>query len=240
MSNTSSDALITRLSALETGQVSDVLDEAGYPNHALSSDLFPLIPGKRFAGRAACLRGEPFIQGATQVPAVPGNTLETLTTNGTIIVIEAGGFQSGALLGGFVAYSLQRAGALAIVTDGAIRDADEIRELGLQCVQRTITPLNGARRWRMTRSDGPISLPGQTGVRVEIHQGDLLLGDSDGVVVVPGSIAQQIIEDTEELQRIEWRIGEALRNGAERAQAFAANPRFAHIRPALNIASNKH
>lgn len=228
-----SDPLLDRLTGLETGQVSDVLDEAGIPHHALSSDLFALIPGRRFAGRAACLRGEPFVHGKAQKPAVAADTMERVTEPGTVLVIEAGAFQAGALLGAFVAYSLKRAGCQAIVTDGAIRDADEIRELSLPCVQRTITPLNGARRWRVTEAGEGVQLPGQTGVRVTIQPGDYILGDGDGVVVIPARVAEQIITDSEELLRIEKKIGTELRAGGARQDVFKTNPRFAHVRSAL-------
>ncbi|TKT69839.1 RraA family protein [Aquamicrobium sp. LC103] len=227
------DPFLERLSVLETGQISDVLDEAGLVNHALSSDLFALIPGQRFAGRAACLKGEPFVQGRTQKASVAADTMERITRPGTVLVIEAGDFQAGALLGGFVAYSLQQRGCTAIVTDGAIRDADEIRELGLQCVQRTITPVNGARRWRQTVAGETVRLPGQTCARVEIRDGDYVVGDGDGVVVIPAAVVGQIVEDTEELLRIEKKIGTELRAGGARHDVFKANPRFAHIRSAI-------
>lgn len=227
------DALLERLSKLETGQVSDVMDEAGLPNHALGSSLRPLIPGSRFAGRAACLRGERFVQGRTTEPPAPGDTFERAAAPGTVIVIEAGEFQGGALLGGFVAYSLQRGGCTGLVTDGAIRDAEEIRGLEFPCVARTITPLNGARRWRLTQADVPVSLPGQTGVPVRIAPGDFILADRDGVVVLPAGVAGQIIEDSEELQRIEARIGKQMRAGGTRSEVFKANPRFDHVRPAI-------
>lgn len=227
------DPILDRLSKLETGQISDVLDEAGLPNHALSSALFALIPGKRFVGRAACLKGEPFVQGKAQKPAVAADTMEQVVKAGTVLVIEAGDFQGGALLGGFVAYSLQRQGCQAIVTDGAIRDADEIRDLGLQCVQRTITPVNGARRWRQTQAGEAVHMPGQTGSRVEIRDGDYLVGDGDGVVVIPARVVEQIVEDSEELLRLERKIGVELRAGGTRQDVFKANPRFAHVRSAL-------
>lgn len=226
------DPLLDRLQNLESGQLSDVLDEAGLPNHALSSSLSALIPGQRFAGRAACLRGERIINAQAKVPAAPADTLERVAKPGTVVVIAAGGFQGGALLGGFVAFGLQRGGCAGLVTDGAIRDADEIRQLGFPCVVGAITPVNGARRWQLVESDVPVSLPGQWDGPVQIAPGDYLLADSDGVVVIPAGIAEQIIADAEELQRIERRIGEEMRAGGSRMEVFRANPRFNHVRPA--------
>ena len=226
------DPLLDRLRNLETGQVSDVLDEAGLPNHALASALVPLAPGQRFAGRAACLRGERNVAGRAQAPAVPADTFERVAKPGTVVVIEAGGFQGGALLGGFVALSLQRGGCVGLVTDGAIRDADEIRDLGFPCVVGAVTPINGARRWRLTEADVSVCLPGQADGPVRVSPGDYILADGDGVVAIPAGVAEQIIADAEELQRIERRIGEEMRAGGSRTAVFKANPRFDHVRPA--------
>ncbi len=97
------DPLVARLAGLETGLVSDVLDEAGLPNQVLSSKLKALLPGARFAGRAACVSGEPFIAVRHQVPGLPGDTLESLCVPDTVLVIGTGGFDVGTVMGGFVA-----------------------------------------------------------------------------------------------------------------------------------------
>lgn len=76
-------------------------------------------------------------------------------------------------------------------------------------------------------------MPGQTGARVEIRDGDYLVGDGDGVVVIPSAVATQIVEDSEELLRIEKKIGVEIRAGGTRQDVFKANPRFAHVRSAL-------
>lgn len=224
------DPLADRLAALETGLVSDVLDEAGMPVHALSPSLLALIPGARMAGRAACVSGEAFLSTGHAAPALPGDALEQVAGAGTVLVIGAGGFMAGACIGGFVAYSLQRGGCRGVVTDGAIRDADEIRGLGFPVICAAVTPVNGARRWRLIRRDAPVQLPGLAGSTVAARPGDLILADGDGTIVLPAELAEQVIADAEELQRIERRIAEGLRAGGARADVFKANPRFAHIR----------
>ncbi|MCF3933427.1 hypothetical protein L1787_08395 [Acuticoccus sp. M5D2P5] len=223
------DALLSRLAALETGQVSDVLDEVGLFHHAISPSLRPLAPGK-FAGRAVCVRGSATAEARHPRRALPGDTLERVVGPNTVLFIESGDFVAGALLGGFVAYSLQRLGCQAIVTDGAIRDADEIRGYGLPLISRAVVPVNGSRRFGLTEANVPVAMPGTDG-RVPIAPGDLILGDGDGVIVVPAADAEQLVADSEELARIEGAIGEAMRAGGERPDVFKANPRFAHIRP---------
>ena len=224
------DLLVARLAKLDTGQVSDVLDEAGLANQVLASTLTPLQARTRFAGRAACVSGEPVISAPHAPPPLPADILEEVAGADTVLVISTGGFNAGTVLGGFVAYSLQREGCRGVITDGTIRDADEIRGLDFPVICASVNPINGARRWRLTKHDVPIPLPGQTAVPVMVRPRDLILADSDGIVVVPAEVAEQVITDSEELLRIEQRIGQELRQGARRVDAFRNNPRFAHIR----------
>ena len=70
-------------------------------------------------------------------------------------------------------------GAVAIVTDGMARDAAEIIELGIPCFCRGVTP-NSA----FPSGPGEVGLPLALG-EVTIEAGDLIMGDRDGVVVVP-------------------------------------------------------
>ena len=119
-----------------------------------------------------------------------------------------------------------------MIVDGAVRDVEEIRQLGLPTYARAVTPVNGSRRWGLVEMGKPIVLPGQGGGPLPVTPGDLILGDADGVVVVPRSAARSIIEDAETLQRIERTIGEELRRGDARAAVFKRNPRFGHVRRA--------
>ena len=223
--------LIDRLARLDTGQVSDVMDEAGLPNQALSSLLLPLAPGQRFAGRAACVRGAPAVETRVPVPSLSPNVLDEVIFDGSVLLIDAGGFRGGAVLGGLVAFSLQRSGCRAIVTDGCVRDADEIRALGLPVHATGVTPVNGWRRWRILAADVPVAMPGQSGSVVLVTPGDLVLGDGDGVLVVPRAHALSIVEDAEQLARIEASIDRELKAGGSRADVFSRHPRFAHVRP---------
>ncbi|MCE7029464.1 RraA family protein [Jiella avicenniae] len=224
-------ALLARLGALETGQVSDVLDEAGLPNHVLHPSIAGLKPHQPVAGIAACVRGEAALKAAHAAPGLPADTLESVCSSGTVLFIDSGGFTEGAVIGGFVAYSLQREGCAAIVTNGAVRDADEIRGYGIPCYSGRVVPNNGARRWRLVEKDVAVQMPALAGGSLAVRPGDMVLIDADGVVVIPRDVAEQIIGDAEELARIEAKIGSELKAGGVRADVFKKNPRFDHIRP---------
>ena len=64
---------------------------------------------------------------------------------------------------------------------------------------------------------------------MEIQPGDLVIGDADGVMIVPLSIAADVIAWAERLAAIEATIVAQLEAGEPREAVFSANPRFAHI-----------
>jgi 4-hydroxy-4-methyl-2-oxoglutarate aldolase len=233
MSEDDRNALISRLARLETAGFSDVLDEMGYPNQVLASDLRPLDPHSRMAGIALCVRGENRV--VTQSPAPPERQmspyeLERRMKPGLVGVIDAGGNNVGATIGGFIATSLKKSGCQGIVTNGGVRDSREIVDVGLPTFCKFVTPVNASRRWTIVEMDQPIHLPGIAGSPVTIRPGDFLLGDADGVIVIPADIAVPAIEAAEQLDAIEKTITEGIRAGDTREQLFARHPRFRHIR----------
>lgn len=220
--------LLDRLAALETGQLSDVLDEAGLPNNVLTSALRPLDGRGRMVGVAVCARGEPHVR--TREQRSPPPALERAIGPHSIVLIETGSFASGSCVGGLMAYSFKRHGCAGLVVDGAVRDSAEIQELGLTTWCRVVTPVNGSRRWGLVEVGQPIRLPGIGGPPVVVTPGDYVVADDDGIVVIPANAASSIVADTEELVRIERRIADGLRAGGSRGEVFGANPRFNHIR----------
>jgi len=230
-------ALIARLAKLETAGFSDVLDEMGYPNQVLASDLRPLDPERRLAGIAYCVRGENRV--VTQTPLPPDQQLspyelERQMQPGLVAVIDAGGHSIGATIGGFVATSLKSSGCQGLVTNGGVRDSREIIAVGLPTFCRFVTPVNASRRWALAEIGQPVHLPGIGGGSVTVRPGDYLLGDADGIVVIPARIAVTAIEAAETLDAIEKTITQGIREGGTREQLFKLHPRFAHIRRSSN------
>ena len=129
-----------------------------------------------------------------------------------------------------MAYAFKRSGCRGVVMDGLIRDAEDITSHELPVYCRGVTPVNGARRWGLVEVGGSIRLPGAGGVAVTVVPGDYVVGDADGVVVIPAAVAGSIIADAEKLAQVEQRIAEELQAGGERSDVFRRNPRFSHIR----------
>ena len=151
-----------------TSFVVDAMNGRGALDHAIK----PLDPGSRFVGTALTARA-----GARDNLAALAAL--DLIEPGDVLVVATQGFTGTATLGDNMAKIAQLRGAVAVVTDGMVRDAAEIIELGLPCFCRGITP-NSA----FPSGPGEVGLPLAMG-EVAVDAGDLVMGDRDGVVIVP-------------------------------------------------------
>jgi 4-hydroxy-4-methyl-2-oxoglutarate aldolase len=224
--------LVERLKKLSSSVVSDVLDVCGYPHQSLSSDLKPLDRAMRLAGAAICCTGQSEGAASEAMPspaAISNYEIDRCVTPGRIVVIATNGHSTSAVVGGLMCLAFSRRSCGGLVTDGGVRDVSEIVELRLPTFCRYATPLNSARRWKLTGMECTIRMAGQASAEVEIEPGDLMIGDSDGVMVIPLTIAAEVIGWAERLAAIEATIVAQLEAGEPREAVFSANPRFAHI-----------
>jgi len=228
MTSTASD-LVARLSKLSTSAVSDVLDHCGYPAQSVASAIAPLAPTMKMAGVAVCFEGVSE-NAPHRPPAVSAFEIDRRMRADAALVIGMSGHHASAAVGGLMARSALRRRCAGFVVDGGVRDVPEIIELGLPTFCRYASPLNSGSRWRLTEVDQPVALPGQASPSVTVSPGDLLIGDGDGLIVIPQAIASDVIAWSEELARIEEAIVQRIDAGASREEAFEGNPRFAHIR----------
>lgn len=143
---------------------------------------------------------------------------------GDVVVAAADGFTTTALAGDLLLGMLKNKGAAAFVTDGMVRDINDIEALGLPVFARGITP-NSCNK----SGPGTVGLPVDIG-GVRIESGDILVGDRDGVVVVPLAEAKSIAAS---LKLVEQKEAEAERSMAKgegrrfwKPEAFAGRLRY--------------
>ncbi|MEV7683731.1 fumarylacetoacetate hydrolase family protein [Streptomyces sp. NPDC088341] len=127
---------------------------------------------------------------------------------GQVLVMDARRDITAGTLGDILALRASRRGAAGVVTDGAIRDSARIAELDLPVYRGGDHPSVLGRR----------HVPWDTGVPVAcggalVQPGDLLVGDADGVVVVPPELSERLIADCAEQERQERFITEQVRAG---------------------------
>jgi 4-hydroxy-4-methyl-2-oxoglutarate aldolase len=98
---------------------------------------------------------------------------------GSVLVVDGGGDAVGALFGGMMAREAKGQHLAGLVTDGAVRDSEDLRELGFPVFARAVTPRVGTNR-RVGSTNVAVSCGGCI-----VNPGDYVLGDADGVVVIP-------------------------------------------------------
>jgi regulator of RNase E activity RraA len=139
----------------------------------LPNTILPLQPASRVVGPArVVLMSQDDNQAVRKV-------LEALPVPGTVLVAAGGSTSRTAAIGGLMALEMQNAGIAGFVTDGLVRDSQEIRELGFAVWCRGVTPA-ASRKNGLELIGGSVSIGG-----VVIRDGDLIIADADGVVIWP-------------------------------------------------------
>lgn len=202
--------LRSRLLALYTGAVADVLDAGGRRDQVLPPDIQPVTLSMKVAG-----------------PAFPGMGLPTddITHNdtdkrlamlesvkpGSVSVWACGGHSGSAHWGEIMTRAVMERGCLGAVVDGGLRDTDFVLALGFPVFCRFRSPASSIGRWDIVDWDCEIAI-GET----TILPGDWVFGDVDGVAVIPADIVEDVLAESErkvakeELMRSELDRGEPI------------------------------
>lgn len=163
------EAQVAALQRVPTGHIVDALGGAG----AVDFRIKPVVPGQSdFCGVAVTCDAGP----ADNLAVI--GTLPHLAP-GDVIVATSAGHTGCAIVGDLVLGMARNGGAVAFVTDGCVRDIPGIRGVGLPCFAVGVTPNSPAREGPGTVG-APIVLGG-----VAVATGDIVIGDQDGVVIVP-------------------------------------------------------
>lgn len=151
------------------------------------------IPGSKIVGTAKTLRFVPFREDLFKAHGGGYNaqkrTFDAVEA-GEIIVIEARGDATTGTLGDILALRAVARGAAGVVTDGGVRDFDAVAEIGLPVFSRGAHPSVLGRKHVPWDFDITISCGGAT-----VQPGDIIVGDSDGVIVIPPALAAQVADD---------------------------------------------
>jgi len=157
-----------------------ILADVGGRRGTLGGRIQPLARGMKVAGPAFTVEvrpGDNLMIHAALVLAKPGD----------VIVVDGKGDLSCALTGALMAAHAQKAGIAGFVIDGAVRDTDECARGSFPIFAAGANP-NGPLKNSGGRINWPVSLAGTS-----VNPGDLIVGDADGVVVVPREMAAEII-----------------------------------------------
>jgi regulator of RNase E activity RraA len=198
-----------QLSAFSTPTLSDALDRLGIAGQV--SDVYPADRGFRMAGRAFTVLYQPIdVEGGTV-----GDYIDDVP-EGEVVVLDNGGRLDVTVWGDILTLVAQRRGLGGTVIHGTCRDSDRALELGYPLFSRSRWMRTGKDRVKVAGVQVPVTLGS-----VRVRPGDSVIGDADGVVVVPAEREQQVLEVSTEIERAEEAIRAEVRDGVPLREARA-------------------
>jgi regulator of RNase E activity RraA len=177
-------------------------------------DVRPLRPDLSMAGQAFTLRYIPMREDLERTGEFDNRTNQQRVAvesvgPGDVLVIDARGDTRAATLGNILATRIMHRGAAGIVTDGAFRDTPAIRALDFPTYARGQSPNVSNLIHHPLESNVPIGCAG-----VAVLPGDVIVGDGEGVIVIPRAIAEEVIEAAHEQEAREEFIVSRIRAGS--------------------------
>ena len=214
MTTNAHDGLAARFARIYTAALADVMDARGLRRQTLPPTLRPLAPGMRLAGPAFTVQGRPAEQhdhdrALRKVLAMLGEV------PAGHVAVYACHQDVAAHLGELSVTSLQARGCAGAVLDGGCRDVDFILETGFPVFSRFVTPEDSTWRWQLKRTHVAVQIG-----EVVVEPGDWIVGDADGIVSVPASLAEEILAEAEVKAATESEIRAAVRDGLLPLEAY--------------------
>ncbi len=217
-------ALRPRFSRLYSGAISDVLDDLGHAGQAMSPRLVSLRPGGRVAGPAFTMRGQNVQAKDRDEGRELLRPLLTMLDNlpaGCVVASEAGEDAICAAWGELCATTALSRGCHGAVIDGGCRDTELILNTEFEVFCRFKTPIDSVGRWTVRSWNEPVTVGG-----VLVHPGDYIVGDGDGIMVIPRHVTLQVLEEAERVSSTEDDVRRHLAEGRSASAAFDEFGRF--------------
>lgn len=161
-------------------------------NDVTIDGVHALTPGSRFVGTARTLRFVPHREDLFASRGGGQNAQKRAfdaVREGEVIVIEARGETGSGTLGDILAIRAHARKAAAIVTDGGVRDAEAVAAVGIPVFTAGPHPAVLGRRHVPWETDVAVGCGGTT-----VEPGDILVGDGDGVIVIPPALAEEVVD----------------------------------------------
>jgi regulator of RNase E activity RraA len=206
---------LSSLDGLYSAVVADVLDSLGYRNQTMRPNVRSLTPVGRVAGRVFSARAET----VDTIPAEPYK-LEMAAVDalaaGDVLVCDVGDDESCGFWGELLTTACQYKGVNGVVMSACTRDMWKIKDLDFAVFGIGYQPADSKGRTDIVEIGQPIVISG-----VSAKSGDTILGDEDGVVIIPSEVAEKAITLAREKISGEDIVRDELANGMPITEAFA-------------------
>ena len=206
--------LIATLKKLYTAVVADVLDDLGYRNQTLGADIVALTPASKVCGRVFTARAV----AVDEIPQKPYKlemaAIDTMQ-EGDVLVVDAGHNNQSAFWGELLSTACMAKGVRGVVMSTCSRDLWALNQMDFPVFGIGCTPADSKGRIDVAEIGQPITIDG-----VSTMNGDYLIGDEDGVVIIPGSSIEETLALALEKVSGEDTVRDELAAGVPVAEVF--------------------
>lgn len=204
------DTTRTLLSGVAVATISAELRKRGH-HHSSIDGVKPLVAGTRLVGQARTLR---FVAHRPDLFESHGGgfnaqkrAVDSLRP-GDVLVMEARGDATAGTLGDVLAHRAKVLGAAGLVTDGAVRDSGAVAAIGIPTFSQGTHPSVLGRRHVPWEVDATITCGGAT-----VQPGDVVVGDDDGLVVIPVHLLEEVAAAAAEQEAQDAWVAERVAEG---------------------------
>ena len=214
------DLLADRLQLCYTGAVYDVMRNMGYTRNVLPNDIRPMITEQKIAGRIFTAEGKidntldkhtSLLKWCEMLSAVPPDSVLICQPNDHTL----------AHMGELSAETLSFKKVKGYIVDGGCRDGAYIEKIGLPVFCKYYTPKDIVSAWAITAMGSTIEIGG-----VQIRTNDYVLADRDGIVIIPGEIIKEVVEETEKVLQTENLVRKSILQGTDPVEAYLKFGKF--------------
>lgn len=223
------DDVLARFAAIPTSTICDasIKGHIRPPEKMVISRVVPILPGVRVAVGRARTEHRILVRDAERSSLVSNRKLAMALADearpGDFLVITASPGPPYAVFGGMMALRARQRGVTGVVVDGLTRDVAEITEHQLPVWATGITPIAGGYGgYSIAEVNGPVNCGG-----IEVLPGDLIIANSDGVLVIPQDEAIPLLAICEEMDADEQATARALADGASMIESYPSRGYYA-------------
>ncbi len=193
---------------LTSSVISDVLDGMGIRGQAMTADIRPLSDDMKAVGRAATMLMTDQYDMEKDTFTLQFQAIDSLKED-DVMMVCSNGSERAALWGELLSTAARHRNASGAIIDGLTRDVALIREMGFPVFAKGVRPTSSKGRVIAVDHGCPVEMGG-----VHVEQGDLVVADVDGVVVVPSRVVEEVVEKALDVVDRETMTRDELRKGA--------------------------
>lgn len=213
------EELCARFRQLYVAAIADVLDDRGLWHQVMDEHIKSLRLDHKVAGVAHTALGRP--ERSTDRSIRLGAKMIDGLQPYEVAVFDCSDDRTVGHWGELLTNGAVTRGAVGAVIDGGMRDTAAVLDMDFPVFHRFRVPRDAKGRWNVVAVQQPIVCGG-----VPVNPGDIIVGDCDGVVVVPGAISAEVLLEAEETVRVENEIRDRVRAGEAVGDLYMVYDRF--------------